>query len=123
MFWIPIIGPIIQGIVSIFVKAKDVELGKYTVDGKVDVAAMQASAEIIRDTRNDIGTRLARDIVLFPWAVYGGLTGWDYAVALHYPNLVWTTKVVPVESGLAYLPYMVFVYLLGAAGLTAWNRR
>ena len=120
--WLPIIGPIIDGIVSIFNKYKDTELGKYTIDGKVDVAAMQASAQIIADTKDDIGTRLARDILLFPWAVYGGLSGWDYTVANHWPSLVFNTAVVPVQSGLSYLPYMVFAYLLGTAGFSIWKR-
>ena len=116
---IPILGPI----VDIIKGHQNLVVEKYKTDGTVDIEAMKASAQIIESTKDDIGTRLARDILIFPWAIYGGLTGWDYTVALHWPSLVWTTKVVPVESGLAYLPYMVCVYLLGATGLTIWRRR
>lgn len=121
--WIPIIGPVIDGIVAIFSKQKDTEVEKYKVDGKIDVEAMKASSRIIEATKDDIGTRLARDILIFPWAVYGGLTGWDYTVAKHWPSLVFVTTPVDPRSGLEYLPYMVFVYLLGAVGLNIWKRK
>jgi hypothetical protein len=121
--WIPIIGPIIDGIVSIWKGHQQLESVKYTVDGKVDVAAIEASTKVIEATRDDIGTSLARDVLIFPWALYGGITGWDYLMANRFPELVWSTAPVPEASGLAYLPYMVFVYLLGAVGLNIWRRK
>lgn len=116
---IPILGPI----VDIIKGQQNLAAIKYKEDGTVDIAAVKASADVIAQTKDDIGTRLARDIVILPWAAYGGLSGWDYTVAKHWPSLVWNTTVVPPESGLQYLPYMVFVYLLGAAGFAIWKRR
>lgn len=121
--WIPIIGPIIQGLFGFLNKVQDKEITKIKTAGEVTVAETQASAQIIHDTSDDIGVRFTRDILIFPWALYGGLTGWDYTIAKSYPSLVFNTTVVPPESGLTYLPYMVFVFLLGNVGLNMWKRR
>lgn len=119
--WIPVIGPIIQGIVGIFGKWQDTVLGKYTIDGKVDVAAMQASEGIIATTRDDIGVRLARDLLLFPVIIWTDLIVWDKIVVIEHPNLVFSVADLP--SSIAYLPYAVITFLLGAVGMTIWSRK
>jgi hypothetical protein len=118
--WIPIIGPIIDGIVRIFSKWQDTVLGKYTVDGKVDVVAMAASEGIIAATRDDIGVRLARDLMIFPVCVWTTLISWDTIVAIRYPGYMF--HVAPYPPALEYLPYAVVTFLLGAVGITTWKR-
>lgn len=119
--WLPIIGPIIQGIVSIFTKYKDVELGKYKVDGTVDVEGMKASANIIAATQDDIGVRFARDLLLYPTIIWIDLIAWDKIVNIRYPDLVW--GVLPLPEVIAYLPLAIVTFLLGNVGLNIWRRR
>lgn len=119
--WIPIIGPVIDGIVHIFSKYQDTQLGKYTVDGKVDVAAMQASSNIIESTKDSIGVRLARDIIIFPVAVWTAIASWDGIVT--YVKHDWYFPVAPYPPSLEYLPYAVITFLLGSVGLTIWGRK
>lgn len=119
--WIPIIGPIIDGIVSIFSKWQDTQLGKYTVDGKVDVEAMQASANIVQSEKDDIGVRLARDIMIYPVCVWTAFISWDNIIVYKYPSLYW--PVAPYPASVEYLPYAVVTFLLGAVGMTIWRRK
>ncbi len=119
--WLPIIGPLIQGIVSIFTKYKDTELGKYTVDGKIIVSETQASAQIIHDTADDIGIRLARDLLIYPTIIWVDLIVWDKLVVLEYPHLVFSVAGLP--ESIAYLPFAVATFLLGNIGLNMWKRR
>lgn len=121
MFWLPIIGPIIQGLASVFIKFKDTELGKYTVDGKVDIEAIKASANIIETTRDDIGIRLSRDVIIFPVAVWTAIASWDTIIVYHYPNLMF--KVAPYPPSLAFLPYAVMTFLLGNIAMNSWKRK
>lgn len=118
---IPILGPIFDMVARIFGKYEGTQLGKYTIDGKVDVAAMRTSADIIATTRDDIGIRLLRDLALFPPVVWSMLVGWDTIVAKRYPGLMW--HVVNYPKAVEYIPYMAFVFLFGAVGLTMWKRR
>lgn len=119
--WIPLIGPIIDGIVSIFSKWQDTQLGKYKVNGEVDVQAMKASEGIIAATKDDIGVRISRDLMIFPVSVWTSIISWDTIVAIRYPTLMF--HVAPYPSSLEYLPYAVVTFLLGAVGLTIWGRK
>lgn len=119
--WIPIIGPIIDGIVSIFSKWQDTQLGKYTVDGKVDVEAMTASANIVATTQDDIGIRLARDFLIWPIIIWTDLIVFVTLCKTMKPG--WYFIVLPLPPAIEFLPYAVFTFLLGAVGLTMWNRR
>lgn len=119
--WIPILGPIIDGIVSVVKGFQNVEMVKYKTDAQVDIEATKASANIIAATKDDIGIRLARDIVIFPWAIWGGLMGWDTVIAKHWPDLMWHVPEPPVT--VAYLPGMVLVFLLGNIGFNIWRHK
>lgn len=119
--WIPLVGPIIQGIVSIFTKYQDTTLGKYKVDGTIDVEAMKASAQIIHDTQDDIGLRLLRDAVCLPVVIWTMFIGWDTIIIMHNPD--WTFPVAKYPQSVAYLPYAVIMFLLGNIGINAWKRR
>lgn len=119
--WIPIIGPIIDGIVHIFSKYQDTVLGKYKVDGTVDVEAMKASANIIQSTKDDICLRLLRDALCLPVVVWTMIIGWDTIVVRHHPEWVWIVEKYP--ASVEYLPYAVIMFLLGNIGINAWKRR
>lgn len=119
--WIPIIGPIIDGIVAIFSKYKDVEAIKYKTDGEVDIAGVKASAEIISATKDDIGVRLLRDAALTPPVVWSALIGWDTVVAYRWPDLMF--HVPPYPPGVEYIPYAALVFLFGNIGINAWKRK
>ena len=121
MWAIPLIGPLFQMISGIFGKWQDTVLGKYTIDGKVDVVAMQTSENIIAATRDDIGIRLARDLMLFPVCIWTSLISWDTIVAIRYPSLMF--HVAPYPPALEYLPYAAVTFLLGAVGMTIWSRK
>jgi len=119
--WIPIIGPIIQGITSIFNKRQDVVIQKIKTEGEVTIQETQSSAQIIRDTSDDIGVRLARDLLLFPTIIWMDLIVWDKIMVTRHPELVWT--VLPLPEIVAYMPFAVATFLLGNIGLNMWKRR
>lgn len=118
--WLPIIGPIIDGIVSIFSKFQDTELGKYQVDGTVDVEAMKAANDLAIVTNTDIAVRIARDIIMFPVALWTALISWDSMVVYLHPT--WFLRVAPYPPSLAYLPYAVITFLFGATAMILWKR-
>lgn len=115
--WIPLIGPIIQGIVSIFTKVEDTKLGMRTAE--VDEA--KVSAQIIQTNSTNIGLRIITDMICAPVAVWTMLIGWDTIVAKHWPYLMWHTADYP--PSVSYLPYAVLMFLLGNIGINSWNRR
>lgn len=120
MFWLPIIGPIIQGIVSIFTKAEDTALGKFQANVDLDKSAIQGSTTITTAFHDDIGVRLTRDIIMFPVAVWMGFVTWNNIVVYYYPHLTWTVAAYP--PSLAELPYAVMVFLFGMTALNIWRR-
>src|ERR1700744_2536949 len=85
--WIPVLGPIIQGITGIFSKFMDSKVAINQADATRDVAEAQVSAQIIHDTNDDICLRLMRDAVCAPVVVWCMIGGWDTIVAKHWPWL------------------------------------
>ena len=110
--WIPIIGPIIQGLFGMFNKLQDVTITKIQEGAKVDVEGIKASTQIIHDTQDDIGVRLTRDIIMFPVAIWTALISYDTIVVHDHPNWVFLT-VEKYPPTLEYLPYAVITFLLG----------
>lgn len=119
--WLPIIGPIIDGIVSIFNKYKDVEAIKYKTDGEVSIEGVKASANIIAATKDDIGIRLARDIAIYPVVIHDALVVWVTLCLTMKPE--WYFRVEQLPPSLAYLPYAVYTFLLGNIGFNVWRRK
>lgn len=113
--WIPIVGPIIDGVVSIFSKFQDTELGKYQVDGQTDIAAWKAANELTLGFKDSIPVRIARDIIMFPGSVWCGLFIWDKIVAIHYPSLVW--GVASLNGSMQYLPFALMTFFFGMAAI------
>lgn len=124
--FLPIIGPLLQGIlgpiVSIFSKWQDTKLGTLTVERNDDVEEAKVSAQIIQTTQDDIGLRLMRDLMVFPIVVWTTLVSWDTIVALRYPE--WMFHVAGFDkTSVPYLPYAVIVFLLGNIGINMWTRK
>lgn len=119
--FLPIIGPIIQGIVSIFTKVEDTKVEVLKTNLGTQVQEAQVSAQIIQATQDDIGLRLMRDLLCFPTVMWASLIGWDTIVAFRYPDLMF--HVPPYPESVAYLPYAVVVFLLGNIGINMWNRK
>jgi len=114
--WIPLVGPIVDGLVSIFTKFKDTQLGMRTAE----VEEAKVSAQIIQTTNDDIVLRLLRDAICLPVVVWTMIIGWDTIVVRHYPNLVFIVEKYP--DSVSYLPYAVIMFLLGNIGINAWTR-
>lgn len=121
---IPILGPLIQGIATPLFNV----IGQY-FNTKVELAQTEAGVEkvetessvnIIQATEGDWGIRLARDILIWPWALWSGAIGWDTLIAKTHPS--WMLHPVAVPESVAYMPYAVIVFLLGNIGLNMWKR-
>lgn len=123
--FLPIIGPIIQGLFStvsgIYSKWQDTKLGTLTVQRQQDTEEAKVSAQIIHDTQDSIGLRLMRDLVCFPVVVWSTLIGWDTIVAIRYHDLMFHVEKYP--DSVSYIPYAVMVFLLGNIGINMWSRR
>lgn len=119
--FLPIIGPIIQGIFSIFTTKMNTTVQTTKILADRDVSESQISQQIIHDTQDDIGLRLMRDLLCFPTVVWATLIGWDTVVAFRYPD--WMFHVPPYPESVAYLPYAVVVFLLGNIGINMWSRK
>lgn len=125
MLWIPLIGPILQGLAStvsgIYFKYKDTELGKLQTNRTNDLEEAKVSAGIIRDTNDDIALRIMRDAAVLPVVTWSMLIGWDTIIVKKYPELMWHVEKYPDSVG--YLPYVVLVFLFGNIGLNMWKRK
>jgi len=119
--WIPILGPIIEGLVNIFNKKMDTDTVKYNAKLDADTADAQTAARIIETTKDDIGIRLTRDIVCFPVSIWAALIAWDTIVAIRFPSLMFHVEKFP--TSVEYLPYAVLTFLLGNIGINAWKRK
>lgn len=119
--WIPILGPIFDGIVSIWKGYQQVDITKIKTAGTVTVEETKASANIIASTKDDICLRFLRDLVIAFPVFWFALIGWDTIWAEHDPSLMWHVANFPTT--LAYYPYAVLVFLLGNIGINMWSRR
>lgn len=116
--WIPLIGPIIQGIVSIYTSFKDKQVAFRTAD----VEESKVSAQIIQTNSANLGLRILTDMICLPVAVWSMLIGWDTIVAENsWKVYMWHVANYPPSVG--YLPYAVLMFLLGNIGINAWNRK
>lgn len=118
--WIPFIGPIIDGIVSVFNKFQDTSLGKYQVDAQVDTQIIQSSTQITLANMALIPVRIARDMIMFPGSAWCGLYTWDKIVAHHYPDLVF--DVAPLDGPMAILPMALLTFFFGVTALGIFRK-
>lgn len=113
--WLPVIGPIIDGVVSIFSKFQDTQLGKYKIDGDVTVAQWTSANNIAIAFKDSIPVRLARDIVMFPGSIWCGLYIWGRTWDIYAPWMVIPVK--SLEGPMAYLPYALLTFFFGMAAI------
>lgn len=113
---IPIVGPIIQGIVDVFNKRSDVDLQKTLSANttalekskdlnKTDVAIIQARTQIALAHQNDLGARLVRDLIMFPVGMHTCIYYWG----LSFPMYSWGVQ-EPAKA-MQYIPYAVIAWL------------
>lgn len=121
MFWIPLIGPILQGLSSIVGNFTNLDAVKYQTAAQTTIAETNASVQIIQATNDDILLRIIRDLMILPGAAWFFLGGWDTIVGKNWPE--WRFLVSEFPPQLAYYPYAVLVFLLGNIGLNAWKNR
>jgi len=121
--FLPIIGPIIQGIVSIFTKMQDTKVEVLKTERGTEVEEAKVSAQIIQTTQDDIGLRLMRDLLIFPIVVWTMLLSWDTIIAESaYKDWMWHLASFD-KTGAPYLPYAVIVFLLGNIGINMFSRK
>lgn len=111
--WIPIVGPIIDGIVNIFNKKMDTDVQKKALDVDENKAKIVAQTSIVMAFKDDIVVRFCRDLILFPVCIWTSITTWDKIVDSTWPHLVIGTR--DFAGTLEYLPYAVLAFLFGNA--------
>lgn len=119
--WIPLLGPIIQGVASIFNGFTNLDAVKLQTAAQTTIAETNASVQIIQATHDDICLRIMRDALCLPVVVWTCIIGWDTIVVRHYPKWVFIVEKFP--ASVEYLPYAVIAFLLGNIGLNMWSRR
>lgn len=121
MLWIPLIGPIIQGLLntasSMYGKFKDTEVAKRTAD----TADAQIGAQIVTNNSEYLSLRIMTDAALLPPVVWGGLIGWDTIVAKRFPE--WMFHVADYPETVQYIPYGAYAFLFGVLGMNIWKRK
>lgn len=121
--WVPIIGPIINGIVSIVSKKEDTKTIQIQEDSVNRQLETKTSADILSIFRDDIGLRIARDIIVWPVAIWTMLVSWDTIIA-ESAYRDWMFHVASFDkTSVPYLPYAVLVFLLGNIGINSWNKK
>jgi hypothetical protein len=107
--FLPIIGPIISGIFSTVNRFQDVQLAKI----KDDSERIRLQHDLTMKAQDDASLRLARDILVYPVAVWCAIGTWDTLVAESFLS-DWMWHVAKFPPGpLEYLPFAVLAYLLG----------
>ncbi len=131
MLWLPLIGPILQGLFStassIYSSFKSTQVEQI----KADVETEKVSAQIIHDTNDDIGIRIWRDVALAMPVVWGTLIGWDTIIgARRSDNTLWHPwasewmfHVGNYPESVSYLPYVAYAFLFGVIGFNVWKRK
>lgn len=112
---LPVVGPIIQGIVDVFNKRSDVDLqktlsanqtalGKQVDTNKTDVAIIQERGAIVLAFKDDLGVRLLRDLVMFFPSAW---------MAWYFANLIYpfAGPVATPPETMQYIPYAIIAFL------------
>lgn len=123
--WIPLLGPIFQGISQIVGKFTDLASVKLTTTSQQEIAATQAATQIIQTTNDDILLRILRDLIIAPIAVWSFLLSWDTIIAENtWVSHDWMWHLASFDkTGAPYLPYVVLVFLFGNIGLNIWRNK
>lgn len=120
--WLPIIGPIIQGIVDTYKSRNDTKVALSKVEGEKYVTDVRSSDATLALFRYDYGSMITRDLIMFPVGCWTALFVWDKIVDLKYPSLVWGVAPMTEASGLAFLPYAVITFLFGVTAVREFRK-
>ena len=124
--WIPLLGPIFQGISSLVGNFTNLAGVKLQTAAQTTIAETNASAQIIQATNDDILLRILRDAAILPVVVWSSLIGWDTIIGDPKQNIIshdWMWHVASYPDSVQYLPYVVLVFLFGNIGLNMFNRK
>lgn len=120
MLWLPLIGPILQGLfttaTTVYSKFKDTEVAKRTAD----TADAQVGATMVANNMQYLSIRIMTDAALVMPVVWSALIGWDTIVAKRFPDAMF--HVVNYPESVQYIPYMAFAFLFGVLGMNIWKR-
>lgn len=117
---IPILGPIFNGVVSIYKQKTDTEVTKIKMENDMTVEGMKDSNQLVTLFANDVMVKVCRDIIMVPGSIYCGTIIWDRFMDIRYPELVW--GVLPLQGAMEYLPYALLTFFFGSAFLY-WKRK
>lgn len=119
--WLPLIGPIIQGLFNtasgIYSKFKDTQIGMRVQD----TADAKVGAEIIESNNQYLSFRIMTDAALIMPVIWSTLIGWDTIVAKRFPDLMF--HVADYPATVQYIPYGAFGFLFGVLGMNMWKRK
>ena len=116
--WIPILGPIINGIVSVFNKRADANVAINSEENKTkrsqieaDTSRSQIGAGLTTAFKDDIGSQLNRDLIMFTVSLWVCLKGYYLMFHNLIPDYTW--NILDWPESIAYLPYAVVGFLFG----------
>lgn len=118
---IPIIGPVIDGIVAVVKGRQDTSVKVAQIDADTTKVAMEASNDLTKAFIADVGVRVCRDIIMFPGSIYCATIIWDRFMDIRHPELVW--GVLPLQGAMEYLPYALLTFFFGSAFLYYQRRK
>lgn len=109
----------LNGLFTWLNKKEDTTLGKYTIDGNVNIAAMQqdtliiqARAQLAAAMKDDPATKMARRLLMYPVCLWFALIVFDSVFRENEYIGPYTWRVLALPGNLSYLPYAVVAYLL-----------
>ena len=124
--WIPLLGPIFQGISSLVGNFTNLAGVKLQTAAQTTIAETNASVQIIQATNDDILLRILRDAAILPVVAWSFLIGWDTIIGDPRQSIIphdWMWHVAAYPDSVQYLPYVVLVFLFGNIGLNMFNRK
>lgn len=117
---IPILGPLIDGAVSIYKQKTDTDVTKLKINTDADVELIKSTDQLVSTFASDAMVKACRDIIMVPGSVYCGTIIWDRFVTIRHPEWVW--GVLPLTGAMEYLPHALLAFFFGSAFLY-WKRR
>lgn len=109
--FIPILGPIVQGVTSVWSKYIDRDLAKI----KDDSERIKLQHELTMSSTSKANADLQRDLLCFPVIIWTNMVIWDSIVVKNWKHLMINPVELPYPVSL--LPIAVLCYLFGNAWL------
>jgi hypothetical protein len=113
--FIPILGPLIQGVSSIFSSVYSEKAVAVKADADVTIAGWKSANDLTIAFQNNTAVNIARDIVMYPGALWCGLYIWGRTWDIYAPWLVIPVKTL--DGPMAYLPFALLTFFFGMAAI------